>query len=208
MTDADLPVVSPPPVDESALPSVAGVVLAAGTSSRFGAANKLLARHDGRPLVEHAVETLLAAPVEPVVVVVGHEADRVVAALDGLAVECVENDAFAAGQATSLAAGIDALGGRDVDAAVIALGDMPFVQPATVSALCAAYADGASDALAAAYRGERGNPVLFDRRHFPALGDVEGDIGGRHILLAGEHSALVAVDDPGVRRDVDEQGDL
>ena len=213
MPDADLPIVSPPPIErtlegEDTRPAVAGVVLAAGTSSRFGEGNKLLARHDGRPLVEHTVETLLAAPVDPVVVVLGHEADRVVAALDGLPVECVENRAFAAGQATSLATGIDALAGRDVDAAVIALGDMPFVQPTTVSALVAAYADGAGDALAAAYRGERGNPVLFDRRHFPALRDVEGDVGGRHILLEGEHSALVDVDDPGVRRDVDEQGDL
>ncbi|WP_144797241.1 nucleotidyltransferase family protein [Halorubrum depositum] len=225
MTDEGLPVATPPfesGEDDAAgggdpnPPRVAGVLLAAGTSSRFGDANKLLATVDGEPVVRHAAQTLVAAGLDPVVVVVGHEADRVRAAVDDLSVDIVVNDAYEAGQSTSVRAGIDAIrsgksGGRGdarVDAAIIALGDMPFVDPETVETLVAAYAAGAGDALAAAHGGDRGNPVLFDRRFFDRLADVDGDVGGREILLGGDASALVAVDDPGVRRDVDRPTDL
>ncbi|AXG09875.1 nucleotidyltransferase family protein [Haloplanus rubicundus] len=200
-----LPVVSPPfdAPDES--PSVAGVLLAAGTSDRYGERNKLLETHDGDPLVRGAARTLLAAPVDPVIVVVGHEADRVAAALNGLDVELVQNDAYATGQASSVREGMRAVPDR-ADAAVVALGDMPFVAPATVGRLVDAYAAGAGDALAAAHDGHRGNPVCFDRRFFDALTDVTGDVGGRSILL--DHGVLVDTGDPGVRRDVDEPSDL
>ncbi|WP_049987101.1 nucleotidyltransferase family protein [Halobellus rufus] len=213
-----LPTVSPP-FDERTSegsrarrkrPRVAGVLLAAGTSSRFGDRNKLLATHGGEPIVRRAARALLDAGLDPVVVVVGHEAERVADALDGLDVRFAANDAYETGQASSVRAGIEALRETEqrVDATVIALGDMPFVSPETVETLVSAYEAGVGDALAAAYEGERGNPVLFDRRHFAALCDVDGDVGGREILLEGDASACVAVPDPGVRRDVDEPADL
>jgi molybdenum cofactor cytidylyltransferase len=221
--DGDVPVVSPPFEGKSRgrdrtrdSPRVAGVLLAAGASTRFGDRNKLLATQGGDPLVRRAARTLLGASLDPVVAVVGHEADRVADALDGLDVTVVVNDQYEAGQASSLRAGIGALrdsereddSDRGVDAAVIALGDMPFVDPETVETLVAAYDAGVGDALAAAYDGVRGNPVLFDRRFFDDLVDVSGDIGGREILLKSGESACVAVSDPGVRRDVDEPSDL
>jgi len=214
MTEREPPLVEPPFDDpESDRPRVAGVLLAAGTSSRFGEANKLLATHDGDPLVRHAARTLLDAGVDPVVVVVGHEADRVVDALDGLDVTFVRNPDYRQGQTTSVRAGIDAVRDRGdahdaPDAAVVALGDMPFVDPETIGTLVVAYAAGVGDALAAAYEGTRGNPVLFDRRFFGDLTDVSGDVGGRAILLESDDSARVAVSDSGVRRDVDERSDL
>ncbi|WP_256288152.1 nucleotidyltransferase family protein [Halobellus inordinatus] len=189
---------------------IAGVLLAAGTSDRFGERNKLLASHDGAPLVRHAAATLVDSTVDPVVVVVGYESERVVDALDGLDVEIVHNPRYANGQASSVRAGIRALRDRpeQVDAAVVALGDMPFVDVATIETLCDAYEAGVGDALAAAYEGARGNPVLFDRRFFDDLVDVAGDVGGREILLDSDDSARVAVPDSGVRRDVDEPSDL
>ncbi|WP_049982626.1 NTP transferase domain-containing protein [Halorubrum sp. BV1] len=219
MSDDGLPVVSPPfdadepgQADTADAPRVAGVLLAAGTSSRFGDDNKLLATVDGEPVVRRAARTLVDAGVNPVVVVVGYEADRVRDAVADLPVRVAVNDAYEAGQSTSVRTGIGALGDTDasgdVDAAVIALGDMPLVDSATVETLIAAYAAGAGDALAAAYDGDRGNPVVFDRRFFDRLVAVDGDVGGREILLAGDASALVAVDDPGVRRDVDRPEDL
>lgn len=190
-------------------PPVAGVLLAAGTGSRFGDANKLLATLDGEPIVRQAARTLVEAGVDPLVAVVGYEADRTAAALDGLPVTVVENDAYRAGQATSVRAGVRALeDDDDVAAAVFALGDMPRVDPASVRALVGVYRSGAWTALAAAVDGERGNPVLFDCRHFDALADVSGDRGGRRILLSGDGSALVETGDPGVRRDVDTPADL
>ena len=221
--DGDVPVVSPPfegkrsERDRTRDSSrVAGVLLAAGASTRFGDRNKLLATQGGDPLVRRAARTLLDASLDPVVAVVGHEADRVADALDGLDVTVVVNDEYETGQASSLRAGIGGLldaeregdPDRGVDAAVIALGDMPFVDPETVASLVDAYEAGVGDALAAAYDGVRGNPVLFDRRFFDDLVDVSGDIGGREILLKSGESACVAVSDPGVRRDVDEPSDL
>jgi len=206
--DADLPVVDPPATVDDPVRTgrVAGVLLAAGTSSRFGEANKLLARVDGDPIVRRAGRTLAGADVSPLLAVVGHEAERVREALSGLGYRIVENPAYARGQATSVRAGIGALDG--VDAVVLALGDMPFVDPATIDALVRTYRAGTWTALAAACRGRRGNPVLFDATHFDALTDVEGDVGGRAILLDGDASALVETGDPGVLRDVDTRGDL
>ena len=91
---------------------------------------------------------------------------------------------------------------------MFALGDMPAVRSATVDALVAAYRAEVGDALAAAYQGQRGNPVLFGRRHFDALADVDGDTGGRAVLLESDDAALVETGDPGVVADVDEPGDL
>lgn len=211
----DLPVVSPPFGERTReAPSgrlrVGGVLLAAGTSSRFGERNKLLATLDGDPLVRRAAQSLVDAGLDPVVVVVGHEADRVIAALDGLDVDFVTNDAYETGQASSVRAGISTLlqANRPVDAAVIALGDMPFVRPETIETMTQAYATEVGDALAAAHQGVRGNPVLFDRRFFEDLADVSGDTGGKTILLTSDASACIDVDDPGVRRDVDEPMDL
>jgi molybdenum cofactor cytidylyltransferase len=211
-TDESLPIVEPPAVADHApngTPWVAGVLLAAGTSSRFGDRNKLLATHEGEPIVRRTAETLVASRLEPIVVVVGHEADRVREALGELPVETVHNPDYASGQASSVRTAITTLQARgEVDAAVIALGDMPFVDRTTIDALIAAYHDGAGDALAAAHEGERGNPVLFDRRFFETLADVAGDTGGRDVLLNSDSAALVSVDDPGVHRDIDEPTDL
>ena len=191
-------------------PTVAGVLLAAGTSSRFGSQNKLLATVGGEPIVRRAARTLLDSGVDPVLAVLGHEADRVRAALDGLPVDTVVNEDYETGQASSVRTGVLAVreARPDADAVLVALGDMPFVAGETVDALVAAYAAGVGTALAAAFEGDRGNPVLFDERLVDALADTDGDTGGRAILLDGEDSALVAVDDPGVRRDVDRPEDV
>lgn len=210
--DDGLSVVAPP-FETAGRPEtrVAGVLLAAGTSSRFGAANKLLADLDGEPLARHAARTLVDAGLDSLVAVVGYEADRVRAAVDGLGLTVVENPDYADGQATSVRAAVETLDAdldTDVDAAVFALGDMPRVSSETVSLLIAAHRAGRGSALAAAHDGVRGNPVLFDASQFPALAGVEGDVGGRELLRSGADSALVETGDPGVRRDVDTRDDL
>lgn len=205
-----LPVVDPPangdgtaePKDREPIP---GLVLAAGEGTRFGEGNKLLASAGGEPVVVRAVRTLVASRVDPVTVVVGHEADRVRAALADLPVRIVENPRYREGQATSVRIGIEALPG-DAPAALIALGDMPFVERETIDVLRRSYRAGRGTALAAAVDGRRGNPVLFDRRHFETLADLEGDVGGRELLK--REGTLVETGDPGVVRDVDRPGDL
>lgn len=204
-----LPVVDPadlPSGGDRPPKSVHGVVLAAGTSSRFGGRNKLLEPLDGAPLVRRAVRTVAASDLDGVTVVVGHDADRVRAALDGLDVRVRRNDRFADGQSTSVAVGVAAARERNADAVLVALGDMPAVSVGTVNLLLSVYSRGGGTALAAACDGRRGNPVVFDGRHFDALLSVEGDAGGREVLLA--EGATVETGDPGVLRDVDRPEDL
>jgi molybdenum cofactor cytidylyltransferase len=205
---ADLPVVEPPFDEGDGDGTVVGVLLAAGESTRFGEANKLLAEWDGAPLVAHTARTLCRSTVDAVVVVVGHEADRVRAAVADHDVTVVDNPDYEAGQATSVRRGVTAARDRGADAVLFALGDMPTVRAVTVDRLVAAFRAGAGSALAAAYEGTRGNPVLFGARHFDALADVTGDAGGRDILLTADDAALVETGDPGVLLDIDRPADL
>lgn len=204
-----LPVVEPP-AERTGEATVAAVLLAAGTSSRYGDENKLLAAVDGAPMVRRSASPLLDAELDEVVVVVGFEAERVRDALGGLDVRFVENPDYESGQASSVRAGVHALRERDsdVDAAVFALGDMPYVSPESVCALVAAFEAGAGTALAAGYDGERGNPVLFDADNVSALAGQDGDVGGKQVLLSASDGAIVETGDPGVRRDVDRHDDL
>ncbi|WP_256298459.1 nucleotidyltransferase family protein [Haloarchaeobius salinus] len=195
---------------EVASDTVVGVLLAAGTASRFGDDQKLLAELDGEPLVRHAARTLLDANLDGVVAVLGHERERVAAALpDGI--ETVHNPDYAGGQATTVARGARAAAERGADAAVFALGDMPCVDPSTVDALVATYRSRSrgtdADIVVPTYGGRRGNPVLFGATHFDALQDVSGDTGGR-ALFDEFPVERVVVDDPGIHRDVDTDDDL
>ncbi len=198
----------PQPRDDRAAPSktpkVAGVVLAAGRSTRMGGPNKLLEIVEGRPLVRHAVEAALGAALAEVVVVTGHQGASVKEALDGLPVRFATNLRYTEGLSTSLRAGLKALP-DSVDGAVVLLGDMPRVTSALVTRLVAAF-DPASGAhvVAPTREGRRGNPVLWGRRFFSELARIEGDVGGRHLLgVHGEAVREVAVEDSGALLDVD-----
>jgi len=209
MSDSSLPLLNPDDIDgQRTAAAVHGVVLAAGTSSRYGSENKLLEPVDGEALVRHAARTLVESEAEAVTVVVGHEADRVRSALEDLPVSIRENPDYEAGQSTSVRTGVRAAIDADAEAVVIGLGDMPDISTDTVDTLVGSYERGAGTAIAPAYDGQRGNPVLFDARFFEALADVSGDVGGRETLLTGGDSALIEVGDPGVVRDVDRPADL
>lgn len=205
-----------PAVDPAAFPSgferrgatTRGVLLAAGTSSRYGDENKLLVALDGEPLVRRAAATLVESDVDGVTVVVGHEAEAVREALADLDVAVAANPDYAAGQSTSVRRGVRDARERGADAVLIALGDMPNVAPASVDLVVEAYERGVADVVAAGYDGRRGNPVLFDTRHFDDLVGVDGDAGGRHLLRESESAVAVETGDPGVLRDVDRPGDL
>jgi molybdenum cofactor cytidylyltransferase len=213
MTRGDLRVVDPPfggkdrPTDRDQ-GIVVGVVLAAGTSSRYGDENKLLTEWAGAPIVQHATATIERSSVDTTVVVVGHDAENVRKAVDGTADAVVRNERYADGQDTSVERGVAAARNRRADAVLFALGDMPRVVVESVDRLVTAYRHGVDDALAVAHDGERGNPVLFDAIHFPTLSNVTGDVGGRRILLRNDDSALVETGDPGVLLDVDNPQDL
>jgi molybdenum cofactor cytidylyltransferase len=171
---------------------VAGIVLAAGRSTRMGGPNKLLAEIGGKPLVRIAAEQALASRAKPVVVVTGHQRVEVEAALKGLKVTFAHNPDYAEGLSTSLKAGIAALP-ADVDGAIVCLGDMPQVDARLIDRLIAAF-DPAKGALVAVptIEGKRGNPVVWSRRFFGDLAKLDGDVGARH-LIASYPEAVVEV---------------
>jgi molybdenum cofactor cytidylyltransferase len=185
-------------------PAIAAIVLGAGRSSRMGGPNKLLAEINGKPLIRMVVEQALAAHARPVLVVTGHQRERVEAALSGLPVRLVHNPQFADGLGTSLKAGIAALP-SDIDGAIVCLGDMPQVDAALIDRLIGAI-DPDKGALIAVpvIDGKRGNPVVWSRRFFPDLMTVEGDIGARYLIgRYAEAVAEVPVDGTAALTDVD-----
>jgi molybdenum cofactor cytidylyltransferase len=161
---------------------IAAIVLAAGRSTRMGGPNKLIAEIAGRALVRIAAEQALASRARPVIVVTGHQRERVEAALAGLDVVLAHNPDFADGLSTSLKAGIAAVP-ADADGAVVALGDMPQVDARLIDRLLAAF-DPEKGALVVVptIDGKRGNPVVWSRRFFPELAVLEGDTGARHLI--------------------------
>jgi len=200
-------VTRPQPREEPAKPegrSVAALVLAGGQSRRMGGPNKLLAEIAGKPLVRRVVEQALASRAKPVIVVTGHQREKVEAALAGLPVMFSHNPDFADGLSTSLKAGMAALP-EDADAAVVCLGDMPQVDAALIDRLSDAF-DPERGALIVAptFGGKRGNPVVWARRFFPELAALQGDVGARHLIGAHADALVeVAAENRGVFLDVD-----
>jgi molybdenum cofactor cytidylyltransferase len=175
---------------EAGPPRLAAVLLAAGRSTRMGGPNKLLVPIDGKPMVRHAAEAARAAGVAEIVVVTGHMAAEVERALAGLAVRIVHNPDHASGLASSLRAGIAALG-PDIDGAFVLLGDMPRIAARHLQSLAAAFDPAAGRGIVVPTRaGRRGNPVLWGRAFFKAFRDLDGDVGARHLI--GAHPEAVA----------------
>jgi molybdenum cofactor cytidylyltransferase len=186
---------------------IAGIVLAAGQSSRLGRPKQLLPIH-GEPLIRHTLRRVLASSLDQVILVVGHEADDVRTAVADLPVACVFNPDAAAGQSTSVRAGLAALS-PEAEAAVFILGDQPGVDPNVIDTLIASWRESGAPVVVPRYEDRMGNPVLFDRRLFPELAALEGDSGARPVVRAyhdsGElHAAPVAGSAP---PDVDTEAD-
>jgi molybdenum cofactor cytidylyltransferase len=171
-----------PPLAAETEPEIGGIVLAAGEGKRFGGC-KQVARLDGRPLLEHAVRAMLAVPaISPVVVVLGSRAEEIQREVDLSGAEVVLCERWADGQSASLQAGVTALG--DVEAAVVTLGDQPFITPQVIAGVLDHR--GRHLAVRATYDGAPGHPVLLERRLLDHVVELDGDTGARP-LLEGAH---------------------
>jgi CTP:molybdopterin cytidylyltransferase MocA len=186
---------------------IAGLLLAAGEGRRLGQP-KALVQLDGETLAERGVHTLRSAGCEPVVVVVGAAADRVLR-LPGLAgAITVTNDAWRSGLASSLRAGLAAC--SDAEAAVVALADQPEVSPEAVRRLCESWRAARPAAVVAGYDGVPRNPVLLDATVWPeVVASAVGDTGARGWLQQNAHRAVVVeCADVASARDVDTPAEL
>jgi CTP:molybdopterin cytidylyltransferase MocA len=186
---------------------VVGLVLAAGGSTRMGRP-KQLAELGGRPLLEHVVATMAAAPLDRVLVALGAHADQVLAGVDlhGADVHVTERWPEGMGQVLAEAAGV--LAGR-CDALVVALGDQPLLTPATVERLVAAWRSGSGPVVRAAYGGRPGHPVLFSGVALGELGTLRGDEGARDLLRRRpDWVSMIELGEVGDDTDVDDEAGL
>lgn len=182
---------------------IAAIVLAAGRSSRMGS-HKLLLQLGGRPLVTYAVRAATQSAASPVIVVLGHDAERVRDALPGGAYRTAVNERYGDGMATSLHVGIAAID-EPVTGALVLLADQPLLTARVLDRVLGEASARPERIVAATYGGSRGHPVYFPVSLFPEIQAIEGDEGARSVLA--RHADLVtriAIEPPFVGLDVDE----
>lgn len=201
--EEDEAAVQPEPARVAPGRRVAALVLAAGSGSRMGGANKLLQRVQGVPMLRRVVNAALASRCTSVRVVTGFAAADAEACLAGLDIAFTHNPDFATGMASSLRRGLAALD-PEADAAVVLLADMPFIDGGHIDRLIDAFDPERPAIVTLAKDGRRGNPVLWPRAHFAEMQAVEGDTGARELLQrhAGQVQA-VACDDDAIFADID-----
>lgn len=186
---------------------IGGVILAAGEAKRFGS-QKLLAPLDGRPLVQHVIDAANASCLEDIALVVGANADDLLAHLDPGRARVVRNPDPTRGLASSLQAGLSALDER-LHAALVLLGDMPGVTTALIDELAARGRETRASAVVSVWRGRRSPPVVLHKSLWPAAFALRGDVGMREILAGRDDVALLEVTAGlGSLADVDVPGDL
>lgn len=180
---------------------VAGILLAAGTSSRMGE-NKLLLELGGEPLLRRSARRAVEAGLAPLVVVLGHEADRARELLKGLPCEPRVNPSYEEGITSSLHAGLEAVP-DDASALVVMLADMPHVTPEMVAGLVERYRAGSAPLVISDYDGVNAPPMLYDRSLFAELAAMEGPGCGRQVVKRHRDEADVCPWPAEALRDVD-----
>ncbi|MCH8960518.1 MAG: nucleotidyltransferase family protein [Bacteroidetes bacterium] len=186
---------------------ITAIVLAAGESRRMGSANKLLLPFGETTLIERMVRSVRQSEADEVIVVLGHEADRVRAALDAHDVAFVENDRYQEGMTTSIHAGVRAAS-PEAAGFMICLSDLPLIEPEELNRLIEAFKEAARDderpIVVPTFEGRRGNPVLFPVHYKTHLLDHKGLMGCKAILKQNPDTVLeVAMATDHVLRDID-----
>ncbi len=187
---------------------IGGLVMAAGLSKRCKTQNKLLVEFDGASMIAHVVIALKNSSVEQIVVVTGHEHEKISKQLNDYSVECCYNKSFANGLASSLSIGISAL--KHADAVIVCLGDMPHVSTDTIDTVVNTFkAQTKKSLLVPTYKSKRGNPVLIGRKFFELLLMNTGDKGARQLIDQQPADVLeVDVDSSSILTDYDTDTEL
>jgi molybdenum cofactor cytidylyltransferase len=183
---------------------IAGLILAAGESSRMGR-DKALLSYRGRPFLETAITTLRGAGVAPIVVVLGHHAEEIRQATNLEDVHVVVNEHYSLGQTSSLQAGLRALADSCIEAVVLWLVDHPAVSAETVAKLAGEFQKSKPTVVIPRYKGERGHPVSISRALFDELLQLAPGEGANTVIRRHrDETKWIDVDDPGVRLDIDD----
>jgi molybdenum cofactor cytidylyltransferase len=186
---------------------VSAIVLAAGLSTRMGTV-KALVSVSGKPLLERVLSTVRESRADEIVVVLGHSAELIQRSIPFGDSRAVINQSYREGMASSLRIGLSNVS-PNAEAALIVLGDQPFLKPQTIDRIIEEYRNNKPEIVIPMYHGFRGNPVLLDRSVFAELAGLTGDMGCRAIFGGHTRGILkIAVEDAGVLVDFDTKEDI
>ena len=165
-------------------PCIEAVLLAAGTSSRMGAQNKLTAELDGTPMIRHIAEAIQNSQAHHLTIILGHDADAVASALEGVDARFLFNPDYRSGQASSVKCGLEHLMPQTTDMMMF-LGDMPFITTDRIDELIDSHLrleSRWSRITAPLIDGVRGHPVIWGQSFFGDISQIEGDVGARALF--------------------------
>lgn len=192
---------------ESSELKIAGLLLAAGGSTRLGRPKQLV-EFEGETLIRRAAKALIGAGCSSIVVVLGSEIEGSGKALDGIGAEIVLNDAWESGMGSSIACGMRSIisASQDVDAVLISLCDQPLVTADKLQPFIQTFSHLKAGIVAAEYDGVAGVPALFSARCFPQLASLKGEKGAREVIRNSPDTVTIPLPEAAI--DVDKEQDL
>ncbi|HLI35338.1 MAG TPA: nucleotidyltransferase family protein [Terriglobia bacterium] len=187
--------------------AIAGLVLAAGESSRMGQ-DKALLEYRGRTFLENILHTLHSAGIGQLAVVLGHHAEEIRQQVNLSGVEVIVNHSYRQGQTSSLQAGLRALLAREIEAILLCLVDHPAIKSELIQQVCQAYQESRAPVVVPRFQGRRGHPVLIGRALFQPLLKLKPVEGANTVLRQYRDQGYeLEVNDPGVLWDIDDPTD-
>jgi molybdenum cofactor cytidylyltransferase len=184
--------------------SIAGIILAAGQSKRFGSPKQLLSLH-GEPFIRQIAMKAIRAGLSPVMVITGAVKEEIEQELNGLPVVIIHNPVWIEGQSTSIRVGVKHLP-ETTGGAIFMLSDQPMIPETLIRSLVEVHVKTLAKIIAPEVDGRRANPVLFDKQTFPELMRLVGDTGGR-ALFSKYRVLTIPWNDPRILMDIDSPED-
>lgn len=187
---------------------ISAIILAAGQSQRMGQ-NKFLLPWGKKKMIKQTLEIYLESPLAEIILVLGHEAERILEEISPLPVKIMINSAYPEGMSSSLRCGLLAVN-QETTGILIALGDQPGIRREVVADLVGAFQKfyPRQNIFVPTYAGQRGHPVIFSKKFFGEIEQLRGDVGGREILSRNETEILeVQVESEGILWDIDTMED-
>jgi molybdenum cofactor cytidylyltransferase len=189
----------------------AGIILAAGMSTRFGRPKQMLLLQ-GKPLLEWVIDACLASRLDRIILVLGHEAQKILNMLkhkiSPTRVQTVVNSRYRAGMSQSLQSGLSAIS-RTSPSAMFLLGDQPMIDAEMINLLLDNFWASQKNICVPVYQSNRGNPVVFSDDFYEALFQTKNDIGARHIIQKNPDQVLrIEIENPLCFFDIDTEEDL
>ena len=191
--------------DHGSFMKIAGLILAAGGSSRMGDQNKLMMPFQGKPMLNHVVNASLNSNLTQTFVVVGHQSSKIKNLVQSDDIQCVENEQWETGMASSIVAGISQL--KQFDGFLILLGDMPLVTPKLINEIIV---HGSADKIVIPIKdGLHGNPVLFGSEFWNEITALSGDNGAKKVIQKNPSCIVrINIESNAIFNDFDTQNSL